>query len=575
MPRFLVLLPVLVAALLLLVPVVSQAVPSLRVVTVPASQTVKAGHPATFTVAVKNTGDTFLSPIALTSDAAPECNRYFTGLIPGRVLVYSCSHRSGRRSYRNTVVATGNSREHGTPVSATASVDLLVERHSSAGFFGTSSLFSTGQRVVNLAGLFTGFPVNRLRNTGGGNTPDPAPPYLDDDTAIALFSVSDDDGTTGNDTSGMRVPLAPGDLVITPMFRTDVFTRGEGGYSFFMNPVLEFLPDGSLILFADAYIPNETDLNLLTPTIQLVSRRSIDKGLSWGPIALLDDPGEFMAAFNPSTMVDWQNGRLWVLYLVSPADRTIFNSRPGTNDMQTFARWSDDGGLSWSGRIDLTALARDMADPEWTGSVPGPGGAIQTAKGRLLVPVWKMPWGDFTLFSDDHGTTWKRGQPVPNPPGGNENQLVELPDGRILMDIRQLERPHRWLAESTDGGETWSVPRPFFTMTTVRTAFERFRPLSEDGWQDCILWTGPAGIPGEFSDITGIFDRWILVLRVSGDGGETFPIQYQISDEAASYSDMTILGDNTVGVAWQRGNQTADESIVFTRLEIHPRPRGE
>jgi len=568
MSRFRVLLPVLVAVFFLLVPAVSQANPFLRVVMVPDSQTVKAGQSATFTVAVKNTGDAFLSPITITSDTAPECSRNFTGLLPGRITVYSCSHQRERRSYRNTVVATGDPPGDGPPVSTTASATVMRETYSSPGLFGP--WFSPGER--NFTGFFTGPVLDRVRATGAGNTPVLPPPYLDDDTAIALLSVSDDTGLAGNTTGGIREPLAPGALVVTPLYRTDAFSRGDDGYSLFMNPVLEFLPDDSLILFADAYIPNATDPDYQTPTIRLVYKRSGDNGLTWGPLAILDDPGELRGAFNPSVVVDWHTGRLWVIYLVNTAGRTGFTAQPGSRDMETFARFSDDNGLTWSGRVDLTALARDMADPAWTGSVTGPGGAIQTVKGRLLVPVWKTPWADFTLYSDDHGTTWQRGQPVPNPAGGNENQLVELPDGRVLMDIRQMETPHRWLAESTDGGETWSVPRPFFTMTTVRTAFERYRYQTDDGGRDCILWTGPTGVPLAFADMQGTFSRWILALKVSGDGGRTFPFVYVISNEAASYSDMAILGDNTVGVAWEQGDQTPDESITFTRLEIQPRP---
>ena len=75
------------------------------------------------------------------------------------------------------------------------------------------------------------------------------------------------------------------------------------------------------------------------------------------------------------------------------------------------ARYSDDNGVTWSEPIDLTRTARDMADGRWRISVPGPGGAIQNRTGRLIVPMWRFaPWGTFTLFSDDHGRTWQRGE---------------------------------------------------------------------------------------------------------------------------------------------------------------------
>ena len=71
------------------------------------------------------------------------------------------------------------------------------------------------------------------------------------------------------------------------------------------------------------------------------------------------------------------------------------------------------------------------------------------------------PFGEFAIFSEDHGRTWQRGQFVPGGRDGDENQLVELADGRILMDYRQNDNAsHRWMTESRDGGRTWSKPRP-------------------------------------------------------------------------------------------------------------------
>jgi len=243
--------------------------------------------------------------------------------------------------------------------------------------------------------------------------------------------------------------------------------------------------------------------------------------------------------------------------------------------MQLLVRSSDDNGRTWSEPRDLTAVARDMNDPTWRASIPGPGGAIQTRKGRLLVPMWKVPYANFAIFSDDHGLTWQRGQLVPNTQGGCENQLVELADGRILMDMRQIEGPYRWVTDSTDGGETWSEAWPGLNVTTVRCAMERFTLQAEGEEHNSILWTGPNGIPGmEPADINP-FARWGLTIRVSYDEGKTFANGQLILDQAASYSDLTILKDRTVVILWERGLQTPDEFITFTRLNLVLEPQPE
>jgi len=254
-------------------------------------------------------------------------------------------------------------------------------------------------------------------------------------------------------------------------------------------------------------------------------------------------------------VVDRTNGRLWVFYLRSRPGRSTDTSRPGTDDMQTQARWSDDHGRTWSKPFDLTSVARDLSDRTWRASVPGPGGAIQTRQGRLVVPMWKAPFANFAIFSDDHGHTWQRSQLVPAKQGGDENQVVELADGRLLMDIRQNSGPHRWLAESADQGLTWTEPRPGLAVTPVMCAIERFSSKAGGDDRDRILWTGPKGP-----------ERRRLVIRTSGDEGKTFAQERLISDDHAAYSDLTILRDKTVGVLWERGVERGYQFITFTRL---------
>ncbi len=332
----------------------------------------------------------------------------------------------------------------------------------------------------------------------------------------------------------------------------DVFVSGQDGYFAYRIPAIETAPDGSLVAFAEARKYSLADPGCGKQEIHLVMKRSTDGGATWSAMKVIENPGELWSAANPATVVDRQTGRLWLLYLRCKPFRGSETARPGTDDIQTFARFSDDRGLTWSEPQDLTAVARDMADPEWKCSVVGPGGAIQDRRGRLIAPVWKMPWGDFAIFSDDHGRTWQRGQTVPGGKDGDENQLVELADGRILMDYRQVAGPHRWLATSRDGGRTWSEPRPGVQVPAVACAIARYSLKSAGDDRDRILWTGPKG-PG----------RKTLVVRVSTDEGQTFPTERLISDEPAAYSDLTILEDKTVGVLWERGGY---KFITFTRF---------
>jgi sialidase-1 len=195
----------------------------------------------------------------------------------------------------------------------------------------------------------------------------------------------------------------------------------------------------------------------------------------------------------------------------------------------------------------------------------GPGGAIQTQSGRLLIPASmkadlfsaQATIGSFTgslglmrayiLASDDHGRTWQRGALVPALT--NENQLVELSDGHILMDARQNNGDHRWFLTSPDGGKSWLRPRRGITVTAVATAIERLGKR--------LLWTGPT-----------MNNRQNLVVRTSYDEGQTWSHERVIYGGFAAYSDMAVLADGAPAVLWERGGTEPYQAITFTRLPV-------
>src|SRR2546429_160136 len=114
-----------------------------------------------------------------------------------------------------------------------------------------------------------------------------------------------------------------------------------------------------------------------------------------------------------------------------------------------------------AGRLQAIPHPRNRCDEAWHGScllrsakiygwrlgATGPGHGIQLSSGRLLVPVWLAlgtagnghgPSVNATVYSDDHGATWHRGEiavpDTPEFPSANETAAVQLADGRVMLN---------------------------------------------------------------------------------------------------------------------------------------------
>jgi sialidase-1 len=337
----------------------------------------------------------------------------------------------------------------------------------------------------------------------------------------------------------------------------DVFTSGQDGFFAYRIPALAVARDGTVLAFAEARKNHRGDPGTDGNELHMVVKRSLDQGRTWSEMITVEAPGELWSAGNPAAVCDRDTGRIWLHYVRCRPGSGSGRARPGTDDIVNLVRYSDDAGATWSAPEDITAICRDLASPTWRCTVVGPGGGIQDHRGRLVFACWKCDaarWGVFAIFSEDGGRTWQRGACVPGTPEhANEDQVVELADGRLLLDFRQEGSTHRWLATSSDGGRTWSEPYPGPAVSPVCCAIERLTLKSAGDDADRIIWTGPRG-PGRID----------LVLRVSGDEGRTFPCERLVAAGSAAYSDMERLPDGRIALLWERDNYGF---ISFTAID--------
>jgi hypothetical protein len=133
-------------------------------------------------------------------------------------------------------------------------------------------------------------------------------------------------------------------------------------------------------------------------------------------------------------------------------------------------------------------------------------------------------------------------------PDANEDEVVELTSGDLLLDARQNDGPVRRRHVSADGGEHWGANRPDdVAITTVDASMNRFSAVRDGHDRDRILFSAPRG--------QGKLARANLTVWTSYDEGNSFINPVQFTDEGSAYSVVQRMADGTIGVLVE----TADE----------------
>lgn len=138
------------------------------------------------------------------------------------------------------------------------------------------------------------------------------------------------------------------------------------------------------------------------------------------------------------------------------AHRRLPDDKAREAELGCWAYRSTDGGLTFSNRVDTV--------------VNSPHGPLQLADGRLLYlgkELWKEKKRIGAAVSEDDGLTWKWIAEIPTREGDDfanyhELHAIECADGSLVAQIRNHNAANKGetlQSHSTDGGETWSVPR--------------------------------------------------------------------------------------------------------------------
>ena len=340
---------------------------------------------------------------------------------------------------------------------------------------------------------------------------------------------------------------------------TEVF-RADERYAAYRVPVLLSLEDGSLLAFAEA----RDGLAELAGN-DIVLRRSTDGGLSFGERQLVAEDGE-NSLTNPCVVELPALHELLLMYQRYPVGLLPSQIEPelGPRSCRTFMSRSRDGGASWSAARDLTHSLKWREEVTTLATGPGHGIVLRRGKhaGRVLMPINQGPigaWHVFAGYSDDAGESWELGAPAPvgRHARATEVQVVELADGRVLMNGRSVGGTHRRLSSiSEDGGESWSrltpieeLPDPPCSGSIVRYS----DPTEEE--PGLLLFANPATPYG----------RRLGTLFVSIDEGQSWKLSRRIQRGWFGYCSLARLPGERIGCLYEGD---AGRVIRLARIEL-------
>lgn len=339
---------------------------------------------------------------------------------------------------------------------------------------------------------------------------------------------------------------------------TRLFHSGEDGYPRYRIPSLVVTTKGSVLAICEG----RKDGGGLQGNVDLILRRSGDNGTSWSSLQLIADAdGDTLG--NPCAVLDRDTGVVWLAFTRSPGRFTEaqITQRQSASSTRVFVTHSRDDGQTWASPRDITASCKDDA---WTWYGTGPGVGVQLRNGRLLIPSYHCEGrtGEITrshsIFSDDHGATWKRGDNAGT--GNGESQALQRRDGTIYLSARTSgDGPlQRSIVTSPDGGESWSEKHFDASLFDPHCEASLLAIPSETADRPVWLYCHPAGPK-----------RHNLTIRVSRDEGRTWPQSHLIRAGNSQYSSMALLPDGRIGLlydCWEEDNY----QLHFTRLPQQP-----
>jgi len=337
------------------------------------------------------------------------------------------------------------------------------------------------------------------------------------------------------------------------------------GTDWYRIPSIVVSPKGVVLAFASR---RKGSLGDFGHESDVVLRRSLDNGATWQPMQTLVTRPDTDIHHGPA-VIDRRSGRIFKFCRYWPVKAEggpcAFVTATPYERMKALGYldhvvWSDDEGATWSQPRSLPLPFPPGASSAATGN--GVNG-IQLADGRLLIQGGYVLGGKrhtCVLLSDDAGGTWRLGATESVSGSLREFGMAAVADGTLYANLR-AKGGYRLVGVSTDRGETFGTLRPDKTLVEP---FCHAGLVRLPGEGDVLAFSNPANDPRTTERGK---HRTRLTIRLSRDGGATWPLARVLHAGPAAYSALTALPDGAIGCLYECGERSPYETVAFARVD--------
>ena len=353
---------------------------------------------------------------------------------------------------------------------------------------------------------------------------------------------------------------------------TIIHKQGQFECHTFRIPAMVATNKGTLLGVYDMRYTSSRDLQ---GHMDIGLSRSTDGGNNWArPVSIMDMkkygdlPEDQNGCSDPNILVDRTTGEIFVSAVWTHGKPGTHQwrgkgSEPGysiNKSSQFMIVRSIDDGLTWSTPENWT---KKLKDPKWHLFAPAPGNGITLSNGTLVMPTQGRdavgrPFSNL-MWSEDHGKNWTLSEHARD--NTTECAVVELSNGSLMLNMRdnrnrsdKSKTNGRAVSVTLDMGKSWSVHPSDHKALPEPVCMASL--LSHD------LPDGRRAL--FFSNPNSKQRREKMTVRMSLDGGQTWPRSILLDQKGGAYSSLAMVDEKTLGILYE--SSVAD--MVFQKINL-------